>query len=110
MRGRSGLAQSDMCEENDCSSIGGALCIQLHQQFSNCCLTDVQPNADKFAVDHAMKNISLSHLELHPANPIRRTMPRPPHLRQPDYEQKFDFKTVFYDCFRSAGRRVGASY
>ena len=48
-----------------------------------------------------MKNISLTHLELHPGNPIRRTMPRLPHLRQPDYEQKFDFKTVFYDCFRS---------
>ena len=61
----------------------------------------MQPNADKFAVDQAMKNISLTHLELHPGNPIRRTMPRLPHLRQPDYEQKFDFKTVFYDCFRS---------
>ena len=50
----------------------------------------------------AMKSINLSPLELHPGSPIRRTMPRPPHLRQPDYEQKFDFTTVFYDCFRSA--------
>jgi hypothetical protein len=46
-------------------------------------------------------NINLSPLELHPAKPIRRAMPRPPHLRQPDYEENFDFMTVFYDCFRS---------
>ena len=48
-----------------------------------------------------MKKIDLSPLELHPGSPIRRVMPRPPHLRQPDYEEKFDFTTVFYDCFRS---------
>ena len=47
-----------------------------------------------------MRNINLSPLELHPNNPIRRTMPRKPHLRQPDYEEKFDFTTLFYDCFR----------
>ena len=46
-------------------------------------------------------NVNLSPLELHPAKPIRRAMPRPLHLRQPDYEEKFDFTTVFYDCFRS---------
>tara|TARA_R110002096_G_scaffold141887_2_gene296881 strand:- start:629 stop:1717 length:1089 start_codon:yes stop_codon:yes gene_type:complete len=27
-------------------------------------------------------------------------MPRPAELRQPDYEEKFDFSTLFFDCFR----------
>ena len=53
-----------------------------------------------------MKNIDLSPLELHPGSPIRRAMPRPLHLRQPDYEEKFDFTTVFYDCFRSLDRQL----
>jgi hypothetical protein len=29
-------------------------------------------------------------------------MPRPENLRQPDYESKFDFQTIFYDCFTAA--------
>ena len=48
-----------------------------------------------------METIKLSPLGLNPCNPVRRTIPRPPHLRQPDYEDRFDFLTVFYDCFRS---------
>jgi hypothetical protein len=48
-----------------------------------------------------MEEIKLSPLELESASPIRRTMPRPPHLRQSDYEEKYDFSTVFYDCFAS---------
>ena len=49
-----------------------------------------------------MEMISLSPLELNSSNNIRRTIPRPPHLRPPDYEDKYDFFTVFYDCFESA--------
>lgn len=49
-----------------------------------------------------MKEITLSPLELHPEANIRREMPRPPQLRSPDYEEKFDSLTVFYDCFASA--------
>jgi hypothetical protein len=48
-----------------------------------------------------MEEIKLSPLELESDSPIRRTMPRPPHLRQPDYEERYDFSTVFYDCFAS---------
>jgi hypothetical protein len=48
-----------------------------------------------------MKKIELSPVELNPANPIRRAMPRPANLRQPDYEERFDSLTIFYDCFRS---------
>jgi hypothetical protein len=48
-----------------------------------------------------MDKITLSPLELESNSPIRRTMPRPPHLRQPDYEDKYDFLTIFYDCFAS---------
>ena len=48
-----------------------------------------------------MEKIKLSPLELDPSCPIRRTMPRPANMRQPDYEDEFDFLTIFYDCFRS---------
>ena len=48
-----------------------------------------------------MNSIDLSPLELDPRSSVRRAMPRPPHLRQPDYEEKFDALTVFYDCFKS---------
>lgn len=30
---------------------------------------------------------------------VKRDMPRPVELRQPEYEQQFDFHTLFYDCF-----------
>ena len=49
-----------------------------------------------------MKHICLSPLELDPDQKLRRNPPRPPHLRQVDYEEKFEYLTVFYDCFRSA--------
>ncbi|MGH9547804.1 MAG: hypothetical protein ACRD3W_00450, partial [Terriglobales bacterium] len=49
-----------------------------------------------------MDKIKLSPLELDPSSPLRRTMPRPAHLRQSTYEDEFDFQTIFYDCFVSA--------
>ena len=48
-----------------------------------------------------MNSVDLSPLELDPRRLLRREMPRPPNLRQADYEEKFDALTVFYDCFRS---------
>lgn len=48
-----------------------------------------------------MIEVGLSPLELDPAGPLRRTPPRPPHQQQADYLEKFDFHTVFYDCFVS---------
>lgn len=48
-----------------------------------------------------MEIIKLSPLELEPISSARRMMPRPPNLRQPDYEDKYDFLTIFYDCFSS---------
>jgi hypothetical protein len=48
-----------------------------------------------------MDKIKLSPLELDSSYPIRRTMPRPANLRQPDYEDRFDFLSIFYDCFES---------
>jgi hypothetical protein len=49
-----------------------------------------------------MDKIQLSSLELDPSSPFRRAMPRPAHLRQSTYEDEFDFRTIFYDCFASA--------
>jgi hypothetical protein len=49
-----------------------------------------------------MDKFKLSPLELNSSHPLRRAMPRPKNLRQPDYEEKFDFQTIFYDCFASA--------
>lgn len=51
--------------------------------------------------------IELSGLFLDPGQELRRDRPRPPELRQDDYDQLFDFSTVFYDCFATAdGRHV----
>jgi hypothetical protein len=44
----------------------------------------------------------LSPLELDPSSSVLRTMPRPAPLRQSSYEEEFDFRTIFYDCFVSA--------
>lgn len=52
-----------------------------------------------------MLAVELSRLELDPSQALRRIAPRPHEMRQPDYEQKFDFLTVFYDCFASIDRR-----
>lgn len=50
----------------------------------------------------AMVKTSLSPLELKPSGPLRRDPPRPPALQQPGYVDRFDYFTVFYDCFVSA--------
>lgn len=47
-------------------------------------------------------NVHLSRLDLAPAQLLRRQPPRPVAERQPDYDLKFDFQTVFYDCFQDA--------
>jgi hypothetical protein len=52
-----------------------------------------------------MIDVALSRLDLDPSKPPRRSPPRPPALRQPAYEEQFDFLTVFYDCFTSADQR-----
>ena len=49
--------------------------------------------------------IRLSRLDLDPAQALRREPPRPREQRQADYDLKFDFRTVFCDCFQSADRR-----
>jgi len=50
-----------------------------------------------------MVSAHLSVLQLDPGKALRRIPPRPMHLRQPCYDEEFDFLTVFYDCFSSAG-------
>jgi hypothetical protein len=52
-----------------------------------------------------MHRIGLSAVTLDPSSGLRRAPPRPLHLRQPDYAEKFDALTVFYDCFRAADPR-----
>jgi hypothetical protein len=47
-----------------------------------------------------MERINLSPLEIDPSCPLRREMPRRADLRQPGYEDEFDFLTVFYDSLR----------
>jgi hypothetical protein len=53
----------------------------------------------------AMARIHLSPLMISPASGLRRTPPRPSHLRQADYDDAFDWFTIFYDCFRAADAR-----
>jgi hypothetical protein len=48
-----------------------------------------------------VSGVALSRLDLDQSRPLRRNPPRPLDDRQPDYERKFDGKTVFYDCFAS---------
>ncbi len=50
-------------------------------------------------------DVELSRVDLDPSRPLRRDRPRPPELREPDYDDAFDFFTVFYDCFRSVDGR-----
>jgi hypothetical protein len=52
-----------------------------------------------------MASIHLSPLMISPTSGLRRTSPRPPHLRQADYEDAFDWLTIFYDCFRAPDPR-----
>jgi len=46
-----------------------------------------------------------SSVPIPPGSP-RRTAPRPSHLRPPDYADKFDDDTLFFDVFREGGRVV----
>jgi hypothetical protein len=46
-----------------------------------------------------METFKLSPLELDSSYPMRRTMPSPEIPKPPAYEEKFDFQTIFYDCF-----------
>ena len=51
--------------------------------------------------------INLSKWKLDPSGLVLREPPRPPAYRGPDYEQNFDFTTVFCDAFWSAdGNRI----
>jgi hypothetical protein len=49
--------------------------------------------------------IALSSVTLDPAGAIRREPPRPAHLRNETYAERFDWGTLFYDVYR-AGRFV----
>jgi len=54
-----------------------------------------------------MPEIELSRLDLDESQAPRRSPPRSPEHRQPDYDEKFDFFTVLYDCFAAPyGRRL----
>ena len=68
--------------------------LSVHSLNSN---SDGRPTGGKVSV-----NIALSPLQLNPQGPLRREPPRPKHLRDQNYEEKFDSLTVFYDCFRAA--------
>jgi hypothetical protein len=43
---------------------------------------------------------SISPITLDPTMGLRRQSPRPHALRQPDFDDRFDFDTLFYDVFR----------
>jgi len=44
---------------------------------------------------------SLATVSIPPESGLRRKMPRPENLRQPGYEDEFDFYTINFDCFWS---------
>ena len=46
------------------------------------------------------KIFAISPIVLDPALGLRRQSPRPESLRQPDFDDRFDFNTLFYDVFR----------
>lgn len=48
----------------------------------------------------------LSSARLDAANRLRRKPPRPPELRQENYEERFDYLTLFFDCYRMKDGRV----
>lgn len=52
-----------------------------------------------------LNSISLSGLQMDPSSALRRCPPRPVDLRQPGYDDEFDFLTAFYDCFASVDDR-----
>lgn len=47
-------------------------------------------------------DVSISPWSLGLHSPVVRRPNRPPVLRHPDFEDKYDFHTVFYDCFWTA--------
>ena len=49
-----------------------------------------------------MIEVELSTLELREETPLRRKSLRPADARPPDFDEKFDALTVFYDCFTTA--------
>ena len=49
--------------------------------------------------------VELSSLALDPTGKLRRDSPRPWYLRQPGYDDAFDWHTIFYDVFRTADAR-----
>src|ERR1043165_836107 len=46
------------------------------------------------------KIFMISPIVLDPSLGLRRQSPRPRALRQPDFDARFDFDTLFYDVFR----------
>jgi hypothetical protein len=46
------------------------------------------------------KVFAISPIILDPSLGLRRRSPRPHALRQPDFDERFDFDTLFYDVFR----------
>lgn len=44
----------------------------------------------------------ISPIVLDPSWGLKRESPRPLHLRQPNFDERFDFDTLFYDVFRVA--------
>lgn len=49
--------------------------------------------------------VELSPLTADPAAKLARQAPRPWYLRQPGYDDAFDWHTIFYDVFRAADNR-----
>ena len=52
------------------------------------------------------QDISLSSCIISESNPFRRESPRPLDLRQPGYDERFDWTTLFYDVYRSGDHVV----
>jgi len=50
--------------------------------------------------------VALSPLTLDPSGTLRRESPRPWYLRQPGYDQEFDWHTIFYEVFWTADGAV----
>ena len=50
------------------------------------------------------KIFGLSPIRLDPDSGLRRESPRAPEFRQPDFDERFDSETLFYDVFRHPDR------
>jgi hypothetical protein len=50
------------------------------------------------------KIFDLSPIRLDPSSGLRRESPRAPEFRQPDFDERFDSETLFYDVFRHPDR------